>query len=525
MGSRLQQDEVLRPRVTTDGSVNCHSRESIVAGVCTEGMSEQDKAIALFHFVRRMMFHYPQRSERGSPRDDLDTLRLINTYGYSFCSQQALVLADLWRAAGIGGMAWGVPGHCTAQAEYDGGLHWFDPLIGAYVLRRDGGTVASLADVAADPTLLTAAVEEGRACPGFVPCRTVLRRDAEVFCRHDPKYVEECRDLIDDVTFLAAVAGKAERAFEPNPSVYDPDVSLRRGESVRFLWDCLDGECNVRYLQEGEAPRKDIVPPNMLPPHHFCGIEAEERDTMNCRYWQPYARAVRGVRTGRYQANGRHVYAPDLGRRPGPDGFEENRFRWAGRRDGGAALRPAGAGQLASLVWRMRTPHVYTSANVTVDFLRAEADDVNRVLVSCDGRKTWSKVYDAGAGAGAGRARAHARVGEPVLGMRDVWLKVECSTAREPAGAGVDGLAVECVFQHNMFARPFLSAGTNRVFVTAGPQAQADPPLTVRWEWMEADSARSHTREISAFPADYTIEVGGQALPRMLAWEMSVRTQ
>lgn len=514
-------------RVTTDKSVDCHSLESIVAGVCTEEMPDQEKAIALFHFVRRMMFHYPQRSERRSAKDDLDTLRLINTYGYSFCSQQALVLVDLWRAAGIGGMVWSIPGHCTAQAEYDGGRHWFDPLIGAYVLRRDGGRVASLADIAEDPTLLTGAAEEGRACAAFVPCGTVLRRDAEVFCRHDPQYVRRCRDLIDDVAFMAAVAGQAEPAFEPNPSVYDPDVALRRGESVLFLWDHLDGEYNVRHFEDGEPPRKDTVPPDLLPPHHVCGVEAEQLDNTNYRYWQPYAKAVCGVRTCRYQANGRHTYAPDLSREPRMGNFEENSFQWTGRQDGGAALRPVRAGQRASLVWRMRTPHVYTSATLTVDFVRAADDDVSRALISSDGGKSWSQVYDAAeANVGAGRARARVRITKGALGMRDIRLKIDSATTGKPAKAGVDGLAVECIFQHNMFARPFLAPGANRVTVrTACPEGLSHMPLTVRWEWQESGRAKSHTRTIATAADNYTIAVGGRAMPRMLALELSVPTQ
>ena len=66
---------------------------------------------------------------------------MINTYGYSFCSQQAMVLATLWDAAGIKSELLAVPGHVTAQAHYDGAKHWFDPLIGAYVFNRDGRTV------------------------------------------------------------------------------------------------------------------------------------------------------------------------------------------------------------------------------------------------------------------------------------------------------------------------------------------------------------------------------------------------
>jgi hypothetical protein len=466
-------DRLTGLRVTTDKSVDCHSLASIVAGVCGAGMSDQDKAIALFHFVRRMMFHYPQRSERHSPRDDLDALRLINTYGYSFCSQQAMTLVSLWRAAGIDGITWGVPGHCTAQAEYGGGLHWFDPLIGAYVFGRDGQTVASLADIAADPAVLSGAVADGRAGRAFLPCGKVLRWQAEKFCQHDPAYVKQCRDLSDDATFMIAVAAKAERAFDPPEPTYDPDITLRRGESVVFLWDHLDGQYNVRHLAHGEPPRQDIAPLDTLPPHHFCGVAAERWDEVNWPYWRPYEKTVRGIRTCRYQANGRHTYVPgltDVADRPGV------------------------------LEWRMRTPHVYTGAMLTMSSGQA--------FVSCDGRQTWTKVRDVA----AGPSQAEIPITEPFLGRRDVWWSLE------PATADDSPLRVECIFQHNMFARPFLVPGANRVTVAA---AGGRIPVTVTWRWEEGGADRQDCRTLTALPADYTIDVGGADMPRMLSLELA----
>ena len=119
---------------------------------------------------------------------------------------------------------WGMPGHCTAQAEYGGEPHWFDPLIGAYVFRRDGKTIASLKDIAADPSLLTQAVEEGRASPAFGPCRTVLRDDAARYAKDKPEYVRECAELEDDVTDDAQVV---EQAGHPVSVVISDATNLK----------------------------------------------------------------------------------------------------------------------------------------------------------------------------------------------------------------------------------------------------------------------------------------------------------
>ncbi len=514
--------QVVAPRVATDRSVDCHSLESIVADVCRPTMSDQEKAVALFGFVRRMMFHYPQRSERLDPKDDLDTLRLLNTYGYSLCSQQALVLVDLWRAAGIESLCWGVPGHCTAQAEYDGGCHWFDPLIGAYVYRRDGKTIASLQDIAADPSLLTQAVEEDRASPAFVPCRTVLRDDAARFARDKPEYVKECADLADDVTFMARRAHGAKRAWGPNPQRYEPDLALRRGEAVTFLWSHLPGEVNCKTTPPGAPYREQVLPEAELPPHHFCGVAAERRDAANFPYWRPYVKTVKGVRTGRYYANGTHVYGPSFAREPSKGDFVENTFAWAREEKGLPALRVRRAGTPAALVCRMRTPHVYTSATVSAELARARRDDASRIWVSCDGQKTWRKVYDAGRAA-AGRLAATVDLRDEVVGMRDLWFRFECRTAGNTAKAGLHGVKIEAVFQHNMFARPCLGAGANRVSVRVGnPDVLEDCAFTVRYAWKEGRRKATHAERIARSPHAYTIDVAGERMPRMVSLELAV---
>ena len=522
LATATRAGQIVAPRVTTDRSVDCHSLESIVADVCTPTMSAQEKSIALYGFVRRMMFHYPQRSERLDPKDDLDALRLLNTYGYSLCSQQAVVLVDLWRTAGIRSIVWGMPGHATAQAQYDGAQHWFDPLIGAYVFRRDGRTVASLRDIGKDPTLLTRAVAEHRASPAFVPCRTVLRDDAARYAKDKPQYVAECAELVDDVTFMAARAAEAKKCWGPNKQRYDPDIALRRGETVTFLWSNLPGQFNCRTTPPGAPYREYVLPEDELPPHHFCGVGAERRDAANARYWLPYVKTIAGVRTGRYYANGRHVYWPSLARQPAKGDFAQNTFEWTPEARAAPRLRVRRAGTPAALVCRMRTPHVYTSAVVTAEFARARRSDVSRVYVSRDGKTAWRKVYDAGRAA-AGRLPATVRLRDEIVGLRDLWLKVECRTSGDTAKAGLHALKLEAVFQHNMFARPHLCGGANRVSVcVANPDALSDGDFTVTYAWKEGRRKATHAERIRRSPHAYTIDVAGAGLPRMVSLALSV---
>jgi hypothetical protein len=525
------QGQVVSPRVTTDASVDCHTLESIVADVCKGLETDHQKAIALFHFTRRMLYHYPQRTDPMHA----DVLTMINTYGYSFCSQQAMVLVTLWDAAGIEGELLAVPGHVTAQAHYDGAKHWFDPLIGAYVLQRDGKTAASIDQIAADRTLLTDAVKQGRVGPGFVTCRTVLRDDAARFCKHNPQYVSECASHVDDVTFMANLASEAHKVswwHGPEKSRYQPDIKLRRGEKVTYLWDNLPGECNVDSYKPGEPPRANVVPFGELPPHHFCGAAAEKLEEVNYGHFKPYTKTVNGAKTGRYQANGHHVVVRSFARRPLEGDFQTNTFTWAPKSDDLPALRATAKGQAAVLACRMTTPHVYTSATVSAVFARATIEDVNRIYLS---KRVWDsrtrsmvtsreKIWQSPPDSAAGDSRADVKIAEQIVNNRDVVIEFECRTEGRPDEAGLKSVEIDAVFQHNMFARPYLAAGANRVTVrTALPEQLMTNDLTLTYAWVTgASPLQTDTKKITFSPTTYTIDVAGEEMPKMVSMELAV---
>ena len=503
--------DVIAPRVTTDRSVDTHSLGSIVADVCRARMSDEEKAIALYEYTRRVMFHYRQRSERLDEHFDLDPLRLINTYGYSFCSQQMMGLVALWQAAGIESKVWGMPGHGTAQAFYGGRQHWFDPLIGAYVRSRKDGAVASLADIAEDPTVLTQAAAEGRAAPTFLTCGRVFHDDVARLVPSMADYIAECDRLGDDMGFIAARAGQSKPAWNPRQPLYKPDWSLRVGERVVFLWDSLDGEHNCIGVN-----------PEHLPPHHWCGVEVDSRDKLNYPYWEPYAKTINGVCTCRYHANGLQVFAPKFRDEWFKRGFEANSFEWHRWKRGMPKLRLSKRGRAADLVYKMSTPHVYTSASLAAEFRRAARDDASRLYVSRDGGARWTKVWDAAARR-PGRVKARVELRDHVRGMRVFWVRAQCRTRGEPDKAGIDSLKIRAVFQHNMFARPYLSPGRNHVTVrVANPEVLPRVKFDVTYAWREGRFARAHTERITGSPTAYTLRVGGKAMPRMLRLELKV---
>ncbi|MCG3180167.1 MAG: hypothetical protein BIFFINMI_02524 [Phycisphaerae bacterium] len=528
--------DVIAPRVTTDRSVDTYSLPGIVRDVIAQADAKTDeqKAIALYEYVRRVIFHYEQRGEKRDQVYDLDALRQINTYGYSFCTQQMLVLTHLWNTAGIEGKYWSVPGHSTAQAFYGGTLHWFDPLIGAYVYSRDKTNgIASLQEIAKDPTVLTKAAEEGRASPTFMPCGKVLYEDAARLSG-SAEYAAFCKGFGDDVGYMAANAAKAKKGGGPRRSLYSPDMTLRPGETVTYLWDCLPGEFNVK----ADAPK------DQLPPNHFCGVEADSRDKVNWPYWRNYVKEINGVKTARYYANGTQTFRPAFNNEHFKQGVESNSFAWFGWSGAGApSLRPAAVGQAADIVYKMSTPYVYTSGTLSAEFHRAADADVSRLYVSADAGAHWTKVWDAAEEkAGAGVVKATANIGPHVHGLHEFWVRAECSTDAtrtvkdkegkekiEMVPAGLQSMAVTAVFQHNMYARPQLMAGDNKVTVTAANPAVLEfQNFHVKYVWEEsaADGGpaveKTSDERVTSSPQTWTIPVAGEAMPKMKSLTLSV---
>ena len=140
--------------------------------------------------------------------------------------------------------------------------------------------------------------------------------------------------------------------------------------------------------------------------------------------------------------------------------------------------------------------------------------------VSADAGKTWQA-------AGAGDVSALVRQ------KYDVWVKAEFPGALAKFG-------VEAVIEHNRGALPHLLPGKNVVTASLG---QAALPkgcvVTVTYAYQEATAPAGNrqfngagiaygepktvARDLAASPTTFTIDVGGNAPPRMLWLERAVR--
>jgi hypothetical protein len=140
--------DVVNPWLS-NGRNNFRNIAEIVSSVVTPGMTDADKAFALWFQDIQYRHHSPgDNSELGDP------VKVFNVYGYNTCGNDSISLATLWRAAGLKAAPARALGHCISQAYYDGGWHFYDGDMHSVYLLRDNQTVAGEQDIVRDHDLI-----------------------------------------------------------------------------------------------------------------------------------------------------------------------------------------------------------------------------------------------------------------------------------------------------------------------------------------------------------------------------------
>ena len=267
--------DVTSPWVTTDRTVDCSSYETILAGLIRPGMTDEQKAIALYDFYRRRVYHYMNMPESRNP------VKCINVLGNTLCGSQATCMKGLLTAAGIKARVVSHPGHTFYEAFYGGKWHGFDTMCHFYVFTRGKDrNVASFAELNADPSLIADAVKEGRACPGMCPCGD------------------------KPMSFAAKV-----RVLDYQPQKSDwsvKDYTLRPGEEIVRSWWPHDAPLPGTHRSRDPGPM------------HTCGSKDRGNPPELFRFWEPYGiPRFGGVSVSyRHYFNGWMTYSPDLSAPP-----------------------------------------------------------------------------------------------------------------------------------------------------------------------------------------------------------------
>ena len=140
--------DVVNPWLS-NGRNNFRSVEEIVSSAVSPGMTDADRAFALWFQEIQYRHHSPgDNSELGDP------VKVFNVYGYNTCGNDSICLATLWRKASLKVAPARALGHCISQAFYDGGWHFYDGDMHSVYLLRDNQTAASEQDIVRDHDLI-----------------------------------------------------------------------------------------------------------------------------------------------------------------------------------------------------------------------------------------------------------------------------------------------------------------------------------------------------------------------------------
>ncbi len=508
----VQAVTVHNPWLTNDRVADTHNINTMAAtyinAYTPDGVipptSDEQKAINIYDNQKRRLYHWTDEppSVGGSISDPTFSQ---NVFGWALCGRHADEGMTLAQAAGLGSRNVGVPGHNIYEVFYDGGWHLYDTMTTMYVYTKTTPRhVASLAEISADHSIVLDAMNDGRACPGFL------------LCGDTPSWYANSADSW-------TVGGTT-----PKNCSWTGNMDLRLGETFKRTWESWPSQYPTPRSNADAAPGND-------PPYHH-EANKDWKDTVNFPYWEPYVLSPAQttelnipIVSYRRWANGTETFAPDFRSTAYLDSLEPNSTNIAAYYSDQITpdLHPATANADAVAVFKIAMPYFLTDATLSGDFVRATSSDTCTVYMSTD-NIWWTQVYSPAVGTThLSNYSLHSFIwknsyyGIPVGLYGQYYIKIQMrSTAK--SHIGVSNLAVTTTFEHNKGAMAYLDKGVNHITLTFDNLAQLQAShnvLHVVYHWKEYDGSdwnidKQYDGYFAASPSVFTINVGGDKVPR-----------
>jgi len=491
--------------IWTDRSVDCFSRETLLKTLLKDGMSDEEKAVAIWRFVNRRIWHNPRP-------DDNDPMRVLNVYGYALCGTIRETLVWLGQGAlgkegagdagvssqtyedpalfKIAGGGWLVDsllrldgakppsgmGHSWAQFRYGGRLHYLDAHATFYVYTADGKSIASLEEINGDPTLVTDPV---RTSDPFMPC------DAG-----RPEFFYRC---------AGGGIGTGERK-----TAHSMALTVRPGEALVFHFDKLPGG----YFKRSGSWKTDWDPEYTKDgPAHRCNNGAEAS-------WRHYG-------------NGEILYKPDLAKAGFREALAASDNLAAQADDGKPGLHPKEAGKPASATFTFATPYVMVGGEVSAECDLPKGAGAKLLLVV--GRDGKGALVAEATGEG-GKKKLSGKLDMQAAGYPyAAQLRVELSGGTAEAAPALVALDIRIVTQLNFLTLPRPMPGKNTVHFECTDGDPKAAGLKISWHWVGKGEDKLKTYVYDSFPTpwakqcSYNMEIGPvetqpEENPKYLRW-------
>jgi hypothetical protein len=222
--------DVVNPRIVINGRRNRFSVDDILAGIIKPGMTDAEKAQAIWAYVADIWLQTHENDRRvdnGSiliNKELTNPVKLSNIYycsGCQFASANILVLCKYVglkaRTSGMG------TAHRIAEVWFDNNWHILDGDQRTFYLEKDNKTLASYDDIRNDPNLANRTIDGGFASRG-------IKNRGDQYKNLERKNI----DINDIKPYLSTMA-----------------MTLRPGEKFIWRWDnigkyrCGDNERNI----------------------------------------------------------------------------------------------------------------------------------------------------------------------------------------------------------------------------------------------------------------------------------------
>jgi hypothetical protein len=478
---------VVNPRLRTDRSVDTRSARTIVRALVKPGMTNEEEALAIFHWLRRVVYH-------SGPEEPMrhDFNKMINVFGYGSCYMQTHPLSHLYGQVGFPCRDCMHDGHHMIEVFYDGAWHCLDPHMTFYAYNRaTPRAIASIKQLQDDPSLAMDAAKEKRTGPAFL------------ICGDSPKW------------FAGKQGRWVQHDFDTHVGADEEFGAIRLPRGTRYVLTWKTGK-----FYKPHAFSKD----GKTGPYHTCGVGSDRKDTVNWPYWEPYVEGGHG----RHYGTGYLEYAPDLRGGGWKDGAIRVSNLVSDSTDAAPGLRPDSREMPGEVIFRVDCPYVITAAELRLKGRLNWVNDTIAISISKEWagrRRKWQTVARiSGKDFSTNAVAVEQDLGEAVAGsMKGYWVRVVLGS-KDPrtSPSCITELKLRSDFQLNPYALPQLLPGKNRLYATA---ARCDGPWKFRIAWMDGEGwkkLREYKATLRGTSDEETIEAAGPKFPRMETIEFSV---
>jgi len=440
---------MVSPKIVSIHTPDPSTPETVVASIIKPGMTQEEKALAVWRYCWKHTYHWPAPKEdrRLMHETDVvfDAVKQLNVYGYTYCFAIRALGEALWEAAGLEARSCGIGGHVLGEAYYGGKYHLLDHEQRGFS-RLPDGTVASLLDYRGNPDLILNPT--GPSKPFFPSGKRPL-------VPYEQKHI---------ITGYLLNHDKHYYQHNKFRTTHSMNLGLRPGERFIRNWDNV-GKWHWTPAYTSEYKSNGYGDPWTGPKDKYAELydEAPRDEDGNPLTF----------------ANGLMIYRPDL--RRGAKDYADGVLRDENIDSSGDGFRPKKVGQVATADFRVRLPYVIVgwpgdvaaekpnitgAAVVSGASFRRTRNDKARILLSIDDGATWKEVWRM---RGVGGSEFAVDVSNLVEGRYAYVVRFELHASRDASDAAVLRFGIDTACQMNAAVLPAVRPGKNKMTVSLEP--------------------------------------------------------